>query len=294
MGNRVYFRSPFIPYILIAPQLVISLVFFFWPAGVALSSAFFVQNAFTGSKHFVALQNFVDLWQDKVYLKSFVTTAIFSAGVTVISMGLGLWLAVKANSLVRGSRLYKTLLTWPYAVAPAMAGVLWLFLFSPSIGFIANFLTSIGISWNFHVNSFQAMALVVIAASWRQIAYNFLFFLAGLQTIQRPLIEAAEIDGAGPFKCFWTIVFPLLSPTTFFLLVINIIYSLFETFGLIDTVTEGGPGNSTNILVYQVFQTGFEGQDLGSSAAQSVILMILVIIMTFFQFRFIGTKTNVG
>jgi sn-glycerol 3-phosphate transport system permease protein len=259
---------------------------------VALSSSLFTQDVFSGVKHFVGLHNFVFLSQDSVYLKSFVVTAIFTAGVTLLSLSIALLLAVKANAVLKGSRFYQAILTWPYAVAPAVAGVLWLFTFSPSVGLIAPWLGALGIDWNYNVNSTQAMALVIIAGAWRQIAYNFLFFIAGLQTIPDSLLEAAAIDGAGRVKRFWTLIFPLLSPTTFFLLVIDIIYSLFETFGLIDVVTQGGPGNATNILVYEVFQTGFVGQDLGDSAAQSVILMALVVIMTIIQFRFLERRVN--
>lgn len=292
MEKRVYFRNRWLPYLLLAPQLLVTFVFFIWPAAVALTSSLFIQDAFTGSMHFVGLQNFRFLFHDSVYLKSFTVTGIFTGGVTALTLAAALLLALKADKVVRGSRFYQAVLTWPYAVAPAVAGVLWLFLFTPSVGLIARALGAAGVDWNYHVNSDQAMFLVVVAASWRQIAYNFLFFLAGLQAIPQSLIEAAAIDGAGPSKRFWTIIFPLLSPTTFFLLVIDIIYSLFETFGLIDTVTQGGPGNATNILVYQVFQTGFVGQDLGGSAAQSVILMLLVVIMTVIQFRFIERRVS--
>ena len=292
MEKRVYFRNRWLPYALLTPQLAVTLVFFIWPATLALSSSLFTQDAFTGSMHFVGLDNFRFLAQDTVYLKSFAVTGIFTAGVTLLTLALSLLLAVKADGVFRGARLYRAILTWPYAVAPAVAGVLWLFLFSPSVGLIARALDAVGIAWNYHVNGFQAMLLVIIAAAWRQVAYNFLFFLAGLQAIPTSLMEAAAIDGAGPVKRFWTIVFPLLSPTTFFLLVIDIIYSLFETFGLIDTVTQGGPGNATNILVYEVFRTGFVGQDLGGSAAQSVILMALVLVMTVIQFRFLERRVR--
>ncbi len=292
MEKRVYFRNRWLPYLLLAPQLAVTLVFFIWPAAVALSSSLFTQDAFSGTMHFVGLENFRFLFQDSSYINSFAVTGVFTAGVTALTLSVSLLLAVKADRAVKGSRFYQAALTWPYAVAPAVAGVLWLFLFTPSIGLIARAFGAMGIDWNYHVNGTQAMFLVIIAGAWRQIAYNFLFFLAGLQAIPQSLIEAAAIDGAGPVKRFWTIIFPLLSPTTFFLLVIDIIYSLFETFGLIDAVTQGGPGNATNILVYQVFQTGFVGQDLGGSAAQSVILMILVIIMTVIQFHFIERRVS--
>ena len=292
MEKRVYFRNRWLPYLLLAPQLAVTLVFFIWPAAVALSSSLFTQDAFSGTMHFVGLENFRFLFQDSSYINSFVVTGVFTAGVTALTLSVSLLLAVKADRVFKGSRFYQAVLTWPYAVAPAVAGVLWLFLFTPSIGLVARALGAMGVDWNYHVNGTQAMLLVIIAGAWRQIAYNFLFFLAGLQAIPQSLIEAAAIDGAGPVKRFWTIIFPLLSPTTFFLLVIDIIYSLFETFGLIDAVTQGGPGNATNILVYQVFQTGFVGQDLGGSAAQSVILMLLVIIMTVIQFHFIERRVS--
>lgn len=292
MENRVYFRNKWLPYLLLLPQLAVTLVFFIWPAAVALSSSFFVQDVFTGTKHFTGIANFAFLLSDPVYLKSFAVTAVFTAATTFITLSTSMLLAVKADKVIHGSRPYQAILTWPYAVAPAVAGVLWIFMFNPTVGIVAGWLAKLGIDWNYNVNGTQAMLLVILAAAWRQIAYNFLFFLAGLQAIPHALLEAAAIDGAGPVKRFWTIIFPLLTPTTFFLLVIDILYSLFETFGLIDTVTQGGPGNSTNILVYEVFRTGFVGQDLGGSAAQSVILMLLVIAMTIIQFRFIERRVS--
>jgi sn-glycerol 3-phosphate transport system permease protein len=294
MDNRVYFRNKVLPYLLLTPQLAITLVFFIWPAGVALSSSFFVQQAFSGAMRFVGFDNFMDLVDNSVYLHSFAVTAVFTAATTLITLAAAMYLAIKAHWALHGSREYKAVLTWPYAVAPAVAGLLLLFLFNPSVGLIAGWLEQLGFNWDYNTHGNQAMILIVLAAAWRQIAYNFLFFLAGLQAVPHSLLEAAAIDGAGPGKRFWTIIFPLLTPTTFFLLVIDIVYSLFETFGLVDAITQGGPGNATNILVYQVYRTGFVGLDLGSSAAQSVILMLLVIAMTFIQFRFIERRVSYG
>lgn len=292
MDNRVYFRNKWLPWLLLAPQLAVTLVFFIWPAGVALSSSFFLVDAFSGHKTFVGLDNFVSLFHNQVYMNSFWVTGLFTFATTLLTLACALYLAIKAHKVIRGRRLYQAVLTWPYAVAPAVAGILWVFMFNPTVGPIASLLEGAGLDWNYNVHGNQAMILMVLAAVWRQIAYNFLFFLAGLQAIPRSLLEAAAIDGASATKRFWTVIFPLLAPTTFFLLVIDIVYSLFETFGLIDAVTQGGPGNATNILVYQVYRTGFVGLDLGSSAAQSVILMTLVIAMTIIQFRFIERRVS--
>jgi len=292
MEKRVVFRPSPLPYLLVLPQIVITAVFFLWPASQALYQSLLIQNPFGLTTEFVWFENFVYLFSDPLYLGTFWTTAYFSAAVTVLSLGLALLLAVMADRVVKGATGYKTLLIWPYAVAPAIAGVLWLFLFNPSIGLVAYYLKAIGYSWNHVLNGGQAMSLVVIAAAWKQVSYNFLFFLAGLQAIPRSLVEAAAIDGAGPLRRFWTIVFPLLSPTTFFLIVVNIVYAFFETFGIIHTITKGGPGKATEILVYKVYADGFVGQDLGSSAAQSVILMFIVISLTVIQFRFIERKVH--
>lgn len=294
MDNRVYFRNKWLPYLLLLPQLAVTLVFFIWPSLVALSSSFYIQNAFTGVRTFVGLDNFFFIFNNPIYLNSFVVTAVFASATTFLTMALALYLAIKANRVLRAKRLYQSLLTWPYAVAPAVAGVLWVFMFNPTVGLISGWLEFIGINWNANVNGAQAMTLVVIAAVWRQVPYNFLFFLAGLQAVPQSLLDASAIDGAGPIKRFWTVIFPLLAPITFFLLVINIVYSMFQTFGLIDTVTQGGPGNATNILVYQVYRTGFVALNLGRSAAQSVILMLLVLILTFIQFRFIERRVSYG
>lgn len=288
----VYFPQKKLPYLLVLPQLVITAIFFLWPAGQAVLQAFYREDAFGLSQEFVGLENFVDLFNDPLYYKSMLVTMIFSFSVAFLGIGVALWLAVMADRVIRGRMVYQTLLVWPYAVAPALAGVLWWILFDPNIGPVALFLDRIGLHWNHFLNGDQAMILVVISATWKQISYNFLFFLAGLQAIPRSLIEAAAIDGASSFKRFWDIVFPLLSPTTFFLLVVNLVYAFFETFGVIDTTTQGGPDGSTNTLVYKVFKDGFIGLDSGGSAAQSIVLMAIVGLMTVIQFRFIERKVQ--
>ena len=292
MDKRVVFKSSWLPWVLIAPQVAVITVFFFWPAAQALLQSVQQSNAFGTSVEFVGLENFRNLWNDSTYLASFYTTAVFSTLVAVLGISISLLLAVFADRIVKGALVYKTLLIWPYAVAPAVAGVLWLFMFAPSVGVVSFWLRSIGIDWNHLLNGGQAMSLVIMAAVWKQISYNFLFFLAGLQSIPKSLIEAAAIDGARPWRRFWTIVFPLLSPTTFFLLVINIVYAFFDTFGIIDAATEGGPGKDTSILVYKVYYDGFKAMDLGGSASQSVILMVIVVALTVVQFRFVEKKVN--
>ncbi len=292
MDKRVVFKSSWLPWVLIAPQVVVITVFFFWPAAQALLQSVQQSNAFGTSVEFVGLENFRNLWNDSTYLASFFTTAVFSTLVAVLGISISLLLAVFADRIVKGALVYKTLLIWPYAVAPAVAGVLWLFMFAPSVGVVSFWLRSVGIDWNHLLNGGQAMTLVIMAAVWKQISYNFLFFLAGLQSIPKSLIEAAAIDGARPWRRFWTIVFPLLSPTTFFLLVINIVYAFFDTFGIIDAATEGGPGKDTSILVYKVYYDGFKAMDLGGSASQSVILMVIVVALTVVQFRFVEKKVN--
>ncbi|NGM88022.1 sn-glycerol-3-phosphate ABC transporter permease UgpA [Parapusillimonas sp. SGNA-6] len=292
MEKRVVFNHRTLPYLLLAPQLAITIVFFFLPAGQAMWQSFRLEDPFGLSSQFVGLANFAELFANEDYVNSFKVTAYFSVLVAVLGLTISLLLAVMADRVVRGAGLYKTLLIWPYAVATAVAGVLWLFLFSPSVGILAVYLVEAGLAWNPRLDGDDAMALVVLASVWKQISYNFLFFLAGLQAIPRSLIEAAAIDGAGPGRRFWTIVFPLLSPTTFFLLVVNVIYAFFDTFAIIDIMTQGGPGTSTSILVYKVYNAGFKGLDIGSSAAQSVILMIIVILLTVAQFRYIDRKVN--
>ena len=290
--KRVVFRSTWLPWALLAPQAVVIGVFFFWPAAQAVLQSFQQQDAFGTSTSWVGVENFANLFHDRSYLESFKTTAIFSISVAVLGIALSLVLAVFADRVIKGALAYKTLLIWPYAVAPAVAGVLWLFMFAPSIGIVSYALRKAGINWNHLLNGNQAMLLVVMAAVWKQISYNFLFFLAGLQAIPKSLIEAAAIDGASRTRRFWTIVFPLLSPTTFFLLVINIVYAFFDTFGIVDAATEGGPGKDTAILVYKVYYDGFKALDLGGSAAQSVVLMVIVIVLTVAQFRFVEKKVN--
>lgn len=292
MEKRVVFRSRWLPYVLVAPQVAITVVFFFWPAGQTVYQSLLLQDPFGASVQFVGLENFVQLFRDESYLASFEVTLVFSVLVGGIGLSLSLLLAVMADHIVRGALVFRTLLIWPYAVAPAIAGVLWVFLFSPSIGILPYWLGKIGITWNHLLDSRQAMTLVVIASVWKQVSYNFLFFVAGLQSIPKSLIEAAAIDGAGPMRRFLTIVFPLLSPTTFFLLVVNIVFVFLDTFGIIDSATQGGPGQSTTVLVYKLYQDGFKGLDLGGSAAQSVILMAIVIAFTVVQFRYIERKVR--
>ena len=290
--KRVVFRSTWLPWLLVAPQLAVVLVFFFWPAGQALYQSVLQQDAFGTSTEYVGMQNFKQLFDDETYLASFKTTAMFSLLVAGAGLSVALLLAVCANRVIHGAMAYKTLLIWPYAVAPVIAGVLWVFMFASPMGVVSFTLNRLGYDWNHLLQSGDAMTLIVIAAVWKQISYNFLFFLAGLQSIPKSLIEAAAIDGASPLRRFWTIVFPLLSPTTFFLLVINVIYAFFDTFAIIDAATQGGPGKDTAILVYKVYYDGFKALDLGGSAAQSVVLMVIVIALTVFQFKFIERKVN--
>ena len=292
MQIRVIFRSRSLPYLLVLPQIAITLLFFFWPAYQALESSFFIEDAFGFSREWVGLRNYAELFADPGYLKSFRTTLIFGLSVAALALGMSLGLAVAANRALRAAQTYRTLLIWPYAVAPALAGVIWYFLMNPSMGIVAYWLKALGVEWNHYVNGDQALLLVVVAAAWKQVSYNFLFFLAGLQSIPKSLIEAAAIDRAGPVRRFWTITLPLLSPTTFFLLVVNLVYAFFDTFALIHATTEGGPADATSVLVFRVYNTGFIGQDYGSSAAQSVVLMALVIGMTFIQFRYVERKVN--
>jgi sn-glycerol 3-phosphate transport system permease protein len=292
MEKRVRFQSAWLPWLLVAPQMAIVLVFFFWPAAQALHQSVLQQDAFGTSTEFVGLENFERLFSDETYLASFKTTALFSVLVAVCGLSIALLLAVMADRVLRGAALYKTLLIWPYAVAPAVAGVLWVFMFASPMGVVAYALQFVGVEWNHMLRSDHAMALIVMAAVWKQISYNFLFFLAGLQSIPKSLIEAAAIDGASPARRFWTIVFPLLSPTTFFLLVINVVYAFFDTFAIVDAATQGGPGKDTAILVYKVYYDGFKALDMGGSAAQSVILMVIVVALTVIQFRYVERKVQ--
>ncbi|MBY5315999.1 sn-glycerol-3-phosphate ABC transporter permease UgpA [Rhizobium leguminosarum] len=290
--KRTVFPNKLLPYLLIAPQIFVTVVFFLWPAATAFWQSFLRQDAFGFKTSFVWFENYRRLFADPIYINAFGHTLIFAILVTVLSTSIALLLAAAAMRVLRTSRIYSTLLIWPYAVAPAIAGILWWFMFNPSIGIVAYILRAMGISWNHLINPDDAMVLIVIAATWKQISYNFLFFLAALQSVPRSLQEAGAIDGAGPMKRFWTIVFPLISPTTFYLIVINIVYAMFDTFGIIHATTQGGPARATEILVYKVYFDGFIGLNLGSSAAQSVILMVIVIALTAVQFRFIERRVQ--
>ncbi|MBW2682555.1 MAG: sn-glycerol-3-phosphate ABC transporter permease UgpA [Deltaproteobacteria bacterium] len=293
MIKRSTFKSGYLPYLLILPQILITLTFFYWPAFQGLIQSFLLSDPFGRSSKFVWFYNYIELFTDPLYLKSIVTTVTFSIAVATVSITLGLFIATMANRALRATALVRTLLIWPYAVAPAISGILWLFLLHPSYGIVALAINDwFGAEWNPVLYGKDAMIMITMASSWKQISYNFVFFMAGLQAIPKSLIEAAAIDGASPFKRFWAITFPLLTPTFFFLSVMNIIYSFFETFGVIHTVTQGGPGGSTNILVYKVYQDGFVGLNLGSSAAQSVVLMSLIILITFLQFRYVEKKVQ--
>ena len=292
MEKRAIFSSRTLPWLLLAPQLAVTLVFFYFPAMQAVKQSFLREDAFGTTSEFVWFENYVDLFHQPQYYQAMLTTAFFAVCTGVLSLGLALLLAVQADRNIKGAAVYKTLLIWPYAVAPAVAGALWLFMFQPSLGMLAHGLQKFGIKWNPLLDGNDAMALVVLAATWKQISYNFLFFLAGLQAIPKSLIEAAAIDAAGPARRFRTIIFPLLSPTAFFLLVVNIVYVFFDTFGIIDAVTHGGPAAATTTLVFKVFSDGQLGGDLGGSAAQSVVLMALVVGLTAFQFRFVEKKVN--
>ena len=290
MQKRAIFSGKALPYVLLAPQLLVTLVFFYWPASQAVWQSFLLQDAFGLRTDFVFLENYRALLLRADYYQAMATTAVFAISVTALSLTIALLLAVQADKHIKGAGVYTTLLIWPYAVAPAVAGLLWLFMFQPSLGMVARGLRQLGIDWNPLLNGNHAMALIIMAATWKQISYNFLFLLAGLQAIPRSVIEAAAIDGARPIRRFWTIIFPLLSPTGFFLLIVNIVYVFFDTFGIIDTMTGGGPAKATETLVYKVFFDGRLGGDLGSSAAQSVILMLIVVLLTAVQFRYIEHK----
>ena len=290
--QRVVFPNKILPYLLVAPQIVLTIVFFFWPASQALYQSVIREDPFGLKSGFVGFANFSAVLSEANYLNSLKVTVIFSILTALLAMGVALLLATAADRVVRGKTFYRTLLIWPYAVAPAVAGMLWLFMFNPAMGTFAYMLRRNGIHWDPLLNGNHAMILIVVAAAWKQISYNFLFFVAGLQAIPKSLIEAAAIDGASPSRRFWTIVFPLLSPTTFFLLVVNIVYAMFDTFGIIDATTEGGPAQSTNTLVFKVYQDGFIGLNLGSSAAQSVLLMIIVIALTVIQFRYVERRVQ--
>lgn len=286
------FDNRLLPYLLLAPQVAVTLVFFIWPAAQAVWQSVHLQDAFGIRSEFVWFENFEHVLTDPNYLDTLKVTVVFSVAVTVLSMGTALLLAVLADSKIKGARAYKTLLIWPYALAPAVAAVLWMFIFNPDIGSFGRALKSLGYDWDYRLNGGQALWMVIMAASWKQVAYNFIFFLAGLQAIPRSVMEAAAIDGAGPVRRFWTITFPLLSPTTFFLLVVDMVYAFFETFGTIHALTQGGPGKATETLIFRVYHDGVVNNDLGGSSAQSVILMVIVIALTAVQFRFIERKVH--
>ena len=288
--KRTIFSNQLLPWLLLAPQLTITFVFFLWPAGQAIRQSFLRQDAFGINTSFVGLRNFRALLNSPEYMNSLQVTAVFAVSVTLLSMGVALLLAVAVDRMIRSTSVYTTLLVWPYAVAPAVAGILWWFIFNPTIGVMPYVLNMVGYNWNHMTSKSDAMTLVVIASAWKQISYNFLFFVAGLQSIPASLREAAAIDGAGPVRRFFDITFPLLSPTTFFLMVVNIVYAMFDTFAVIDATTGGGPAQATNILVYKVYFDGFIGQNMGSSAAQSVVLMLIVIVLTVAQFRYVEKK----
>lgn len=292
--HTVHFPNKILPYLLLAPQIILTLVFFFWPASQAIYQSMLREDPFGLKSTFVGFANFSDILSDPNYLHSFQVTIVFSVLTALVSMAVALLLATAADKVVRGQTFYRTLLIWPYAVAPAVAGMLWLFMFNPAMGTLAYLLRSTGFDWDPLLKGDQAMALIVFAAAWKQISYNFLFFVAGLQAIPKSLIEAAAIDGARGSRRFWTIIFPLLAPTTFFLLVVNTVYAFFDTFGIIHAVTGGGPAKATETLVYKVYNDGFVNLNLGSSAAQSVILMIIVIGLTAFQFRFVEKRVHYG
>lgn len=290
--KRTVFQNRWLPWLLLAPQLSITLIFFVWPALLAVWQSFLRQDAFGLNTRFVGLENYTRLLHSPEYLHSFRVTLVFTLLVTVVTMGFALIMAVAVSRLIRAGRSYTTLLVWPYAIAPAVAGILWWFIFNPSIGILPYILAQVGYDMNTISDPTDAMILVVAASSWSRISYSFLFFVAGLQSVPDSLREAAAIDGAGPVKRFFTITLPLLSPTTFFLLVVNLVYSLFETFAVIDATTQGGPAQSTTILVYKVYFDGFVGQNLGSSAAQSVVLMGIVIVLTVIQFRYVEKRVS--
>ena len=291
MERRTVFNGRVLPVVLLLPQLLLTVFFFYWPAGEAAWSSLINQDAFGQGWVFVGLANFVNLLTDTLYLDSIIRTVLFCLAVATLAMGVALALAVFADRSIAGRGIYRTLLTWPYAIAPAMSAVLFLFVLNPRIGLLGRWLNQHGVAWDYTLNGRQAMLMVISASAWKQVSYNFIFFLAGLQSIPRAVTEAARIDGAKGWRRFRTITFPLLAPTTFFLVVVNIVYAAFDTFGTIYALTQGGPGKDTETLVIKVFRDGVINQDIGSSSAQSVILMAGVIAITAIQFRFMGRRT---
>jgi sn-glycerol 3-phosphate transport system permease protein len=292
MRRRTIFNNKLLPYLLLAPQLAITVVFFFYPAVQAIYQSLLLEDPFGMRSEFVWFENFQIVLSNPLYYEAARVTLLFSVAVTLGAMLPALLLAVMADQVIRGATGYRTLLVWPYAVAPAVAAALWVFLVHPNIGHLGQGLRALGIPWDYRLNGGQALALTIFISAWRQVSYNFLFFLAGLQSIPKTIVEAAAIDGASPTRRFWTVIFPLLSPTTFFLLVVNIIYSFFDTFGVIDAITQGGPGRATTTLMYRLYRDGWIGGDLGGSAAQSVLLMAAVIALTAIQFRYIERRVH--
>lgn len=282
----------FYAWLFISSQLLVTLFFFIWPACNAFIQSFFHTDAFGLYRHFAGLTNFTDLFLDPSYGKAIRVTFIIAISVTVVTMGLGLLVAALITQRGRSQQLYKSMLIWPYAIAPAVAAILWRFLCHPTLGWLTHFLNECGIHFDYINNANQALFVVILTASWQQFSYNFLFYYAALKAIPQTLIEAAIIDGASSRQRFWQIIVPLLSPTTFFLLIMNLIYGFFDTFGIIQVMTHGGPGNSTTNLIYKVYQDGFEGLDLGSSSAQSVLLMTLVVLVSLVQFKYLEKKVH--
>lgn len=292
MQKKVFFKTRTMPYLFLLPQVLVTLLFFVWPALQAFKQSFFLEDSFGLHRHFAGLLNFKELLHSPDYLHSLSMTIIFSLLVTLVAMSGGLFFAVLANRVLVGRKLYQLLLLWPYAVAPAIAGILMRFLFNPAVGVLPYWLSAWGIHWNYLIYPKQALFLVIIAAAWQQLSYNFIFYLANLQNVPSSLMEAALLDGASSWQRFWHIVFPLLSPTTFFLFIINLLYAFFDTFAIIQIVTQGGPANATQTLVYKVYQDGFMGLDFPSSAAQSVILMVIITVLTMFQFRYLERRVH--
>ena len=292
MHNQPFYKASWIPYVLVLPQLLITILFFIYPAVQSISGSLYDSNFWGTINHFVWLGNYTALLKNSAYLGSFALTMIFSFAVTFLAMSGGLLFAVLVNRVLKGAKVYKTLILWPYAIASVVTGVLWGFLFNPGLGLVTWLLEHIGVNWNYSTNGTQALLVITLGAAWQQVSYNFIFFMASLLAVPKSILEAASIDGAGPFKRFWQICFPLISPTTFFLLTINLVYAFFDTFGIIATMTQGGPSNATNTLVYNVYKTGFIGQQMGSSAAQSVILMIIVIFLSVIQFKYVERKVH--
>ena len=292
MERRTLFAGRVLPALLVLPQLVITILFFLFPAYKAFSESVRAANAFGLNTSFVGLENFATLLGSAAYRATVMRTLVYCASVTALAMAGGLTLAVFADREIRGRGLYRAALILPYAIAPAIASVIFVFLLQPEIGLLTRPLAALGIDWNYALNGGQAFALVILVGAWKQVSYNFIFYLAGLQSIPRALVEAAALDGARGFYRFRTIIWPLLAPTTFFLIVVNVVYAAFDTFALIFALTGGGPGTATETLVVKVYRDGVINLDLGGSAAQSVILMALIVGLTAIQFRFVGRRVT--